>query len=87
MSGYCKPCENEVEVVNGECAVCGQPVKEGGMSKEKTFAFWVELEGGQEIRWSCLTKHQAVSMYNRTDERSPMNVKKYGWEEMRWGVE
>lgn len=32
MSGYCKPCENEVEVVNGECAVCGQPVEESEMS-------------------------------------------------------
>jgi hypothetical protein len=26
--GYCKPCENEVAVVDGECAVCGQPVEE-----------------------------------------------------------
>jgi len=25
--GYCKPCENEVAVVDGECAVCGQPVE------------------------------------------------------------
>jgi hypothetical protein len=48
---------------------------------EQKYAFWIETRDGQEVRWSGLTKVQAVTMYNRTDNRQPLNVKAYGWEE------
>ena len=50
---------------------------------DKNFAFWVELRNGEEVRWSSLTRAQAVTMYNNTDRRQPDNVRSYGWEEMK----
>jgi len=50
---------------------------------DKKYAFWIELEDGQEVRWAPLTQHQAVTMYNRTSDCTPANVKSLGWEEVR----
>jgi hypothetical protein len=51
--------------------------------ENKKYAFWIELEDGQEVRWSNLTKTQATRMYAMTDQRLPLNIKTHGWEEQK----
>lgn len=50
---------------------------------ETKYAFFIETEDGQEVRWSNLTKRQAESLYKWTDEHLPMNIKTHGWEEVK----
>jgi hypothetical protein len=54
------------------------------MSNEQPkYAFYIETEDGQEVRWAPLSKTQALNMYNLTDKKQPANVKTYGWEELK----
>jgi len=50
---------------------------------ETKYVFWVELRNGEELRWPRLTQRQATSMHKWTEERTPLEVKAFGWEEMR----
>lgn len=50
---------------------------------DKKYAFWIELEDGQEVRWSGLTKHQVTRMHLWTENRIPLNIKAFGWEEQK----
>jgi hypothetical protein len=52
-------------------------------TQQPQYAFYIETIDGQEVRWSPLTKRQAVSMYNQTATQLPLNVKTYGWEELK----
>jgi hypothetical protein len=51
--------------------------------KEPKYAFYIETEDGQEVRWAPLSKTLALNMYNLTDKKQPMNVKTYGWGEVK----
>jgi hypothetical protein len=50
---------------------------------ETKYVFWIELEDGQEVRWSHLSLRQVQSMNAVTDKRLPLNIKAFGWSEMR----
>jgi hypothetical protein len=51
--------------------------------QEPKYAFYIETEDGQEVRWAPLSKTLALNMYNLTDKKQPVNVKTYGWEEVK----
>lgn len=48
----------------------------------KRYVFYVRHDNGSEIRWPGLTLTQARNMYKWTQDASPLDVKRFGWEEM-----
>lgn len=52
-------------------------------SQQPQYAFYIETEDGQEVRWAPLSKTLALNMYNLTAKKLPLNVKTYGWEELK----
>lgn len=52
-------------------------------TQKPKYVFYIETKDGQEVRWEPLSKTLALNMYNLTDKKLPMNVKTYGWEELR----
>lgn len=46
------------------------------------YVFFIISGDGQELRWPGLTKRQAQSMYAWTRDASPLDVSRYGWEEL-----
>lgn len=48
-----------------------------------TYMFYVETFSGECITWDALTITRAKRMYAATQLNTPVNVKTYGWEQVK----
>lgn len=58
-------------------------VQSGNKTKPPTYIFYVVLDDGTNIEWDRLTERQARNMYAATNHCIPVNVRTYGWEEVK----
>ena len=52
-------------------------------TQQPKYVFYIEMMDGQEVRWEPLSKTLALNMFNLTVKKQPVNVKTYGWEELK----
>jgi hypothetical protein len=48
-----------------------------------TYMFYVDTHSGERITWDALTITRAKRMYAATQLNTPVNVKTYGWEQVK----
>lgn len=51
--------------------------------RDSQYSFHIEMMDGTEIEWEHLTLRTAKMMYKATDTNTPIDLRGYGWKEMK----